>query len=125
MAIRLSNSRRTVELPGDLEWIDKYSWTSVYDDVNYTITGALVVSTSRKQTGRFITLSGGEDFGWLTEEQVEGIYRLIEDGEDINLVLDDNTSFVVRFRYDNPFICQRIFPFYPVFNNVKLNLIVV
>lgn len=63
----------TVNLPDDMLWQDEFSWHPVEQRVDPTITGALIVQTATRQAGRPITLSSGDDYAWLTKQQLDQI----------------------------------------------------
>lgn len=55
----------TLTLPDDLLWTDEFAWTAVEQRTEYSITGALIVEASAKQSGRPITLASNENRGWM------------------------------------------------------------
>ena len=65
-----------VELPGDLAWPDQYAWQAAEVTTEYSLTGALLTSISIKQAGRPITLTGADNRGWATREQVTALKAL-------------------------------------------------
>jgi len=65
-----------VELPGDLAWPDQYAWQAAEVTTEYSLTGAVLTEISVKQAGRPITLSGSENRGWATREQVTALKAL-------------------------------------------------
>mgnify|MGYP006392301455 CR=1 FL=1 len=65
MAHTLTYAATTITLPDDLLWEDEFTWQSVEQRSQYSITGALLVESSVKQAGRSITLRGGMDFAWI------------------------------------------------------------
>lgn len=71
MSITLSDGTTTLTLPGDFDWEDEYTWTPVVQDAGYTLTGAMVVETASKQTGRPITLVGADDRAWVTRAALD------------------------------------------------------
>ena len=58
-------------LPDDLLWTDEHAWQAVEQRVQYTLTGALLLEATTKQTGRTITLEGGATFAWVPRSTVE------------------------------------------------------
>jgi hypothetical protein len=65
MSIVLTDGTNTVDLPKDILWEDEHNWDSVVQQMNYTITGALVVEASQKQAGRPVTLKSRDDMSWI------------------------------------------------------------
>ena len=49
-----------ITLPGDLEWIDEFSWSPVGQQVDVTLGGSLIVEESAQLAGRPITLRTGQ-----------------------------------------------------------------
>lgn len=61
----LTYGATTLTLPDDLSWDDEFSWQAVEQRAEYSITGALIVEASAKQSGREITLAGDDTGGWV------------------------------------------------------------
>lgn len=100
-----------VTLPGDMLWIDEHTGWRRGQDVQTSITGALIVQEASRQAGRPITLatqqSGNSLFGSLTYAQVEAVQALIDAGGTYTLVLPawpvgTTRSFTVRFDQNAP-----------------------
>lgn len=93
-----------IALPDGLLWKDEFNWTATISNVTYSLTGALIIDTGTKQTGRPITLEPpDETMGWVKRSTV---IRLKEwaDAPDkrMRLVLEypsDNRTFTVMFRH--------------------------
>lgn len=120
--ITLTNSQRSVELP-DLEWVDKYEWTSVRENVRVTVTGSLVIQTAKQISGRYITLQGGDDYGWLTSDQLSTLWQMVEDNETMTLTMPNGLQYQVRFRYgEGPISADPLWPFNDKFGNVTIRL---
>ncbi len=66
MSISLTDGTASLELPGDFNWTDEYTWSPITQDTGYTLSGALVVETATKLAGRPITLVGADDRAWIT-----------------------------------------------------------
>lgn len=64
----------TVSLPEALNWVDEYTWSPVEQTKTYTTTGALLIETGLKQSGRPITLEGAEDRTWCTRALVDQLH---------------------------------------------------
>ncbi|MCQ4165143.1 hypothetical protein [Tahibacter harae] len=97
------------DLPPDLQWIDEYAAGSdlVGQEETYTLTGALVVQASARQSGRLITLQGRLEgdigFAPLTRAQVDALRVLAAvPGAIYTLTLADGRTFPVMFRRENP-----------------------
>lgn len=71
MAITLTHSGNSLELPDALSWTDEFTWSPVEQSKTYTTTGALLIEEHVKQAGRPVTLEGAEDRTWCTRSLVE------------------------------------------------------
>lgn len=67
----LSDGSVTINLPGDMLWDDHFGWSPVVQQVGYTLSGALVVESAVKQSGRPITLRSGENFALVKKASVD------------------------------------------------------
>lgn len=53
-----------IDLPDQLAWEDEFSWQRVVQSTEYTTTGALIIDSWVKQSGRPIKLAGSEKRAW-------------------------------------------------------------
>lgn len=74
MAITLTNSLTTVDLPDQLNWVDEFSWLPVVQAQTFTTTGALYLEHGLKQAGRPITLQGADTAAWCTRALVQTLH---------------------------------------------------
>ena len=93
-------------LPDDLIWQDEYNWAPTVSNVSYTITGAMIVQSAAKQTGRFISLVGPADMAWVTRATVETLHAwasvtLSDTDGRYQLNLSDSRQLTVAFRHDD------------------------
>ncbi|MBK6587941.1 MAG: hypothetical protein IPG22_06460 [Acidobacteria bacterium] len=70
MAITLTYGSTVLDLPDDLLWIDRHTWSPVTQSYAPSITGGAIIDTGEKTAGRPITLAGDESHAWLTYEVV-------------------------------------------------------
>lgn len=72
--ITLSFSTTTITLPPDLYWSDEHEWHPVEQNVERTITGALIVEAAIRTGGRPITLQP-EDEGsaWISLADLQAL----------------------------------------------------
>ena len=99
----LAYGTTTITLPSML-WIDEHEWTPVASSLEYTLTGALVIQTAVRTTGRPITLTGADDMAWIPRAQAETLrtWAALPDAV-LTLTLPDGRAFTVRFRHaDTP-----------------------
>lgn len=90
-----------VTLPEDLVWTDELNYSSVAQNKQRTLTGALIVQESAKIKGRPITLTGTAESGWIDRATLLTLQTLV-DTVDNDLVLNFNgTNYNVRFDRDN------------------------
>ena len=78
-----------IQLPQDLEWADEFTWSPIQQNIETTLTGALVIQESKQLRGRPITLQGKDDMGWVQRSL----------GEDL-LELRDTAGCVMQLTYE-------------------------
>jgi len=68
----LSDGTTVLTLPDDLQWVDELSWRQVSQQVDRSITGALIVQLGVASAGRPITLaSDGKASGWVSRALID------------------------------------------------------
>lgn len=88
----------TLDLTSDLLWIDEYAWSSVGQVEDVMSDGSVVVQSESQQTGRLITLVGGDTFGYVTKAVVDQLRVKAENpGLQMTLTLNDARTFNVVF----------------------------
>ncbi len=93
----------SLPLPDDLLWTDEHAWTAAVAAVSYSLTGALIVETAKRQKGRPITLASAPDMGWMTRATLNTLYGWAEaPGKQFELTLADGRLFTVAFRHHEP-----------------------
>lgn len=98
--ITLNDGTTTINLPPDMYWPDE-SWTGIEaGNDDYSLNGALHIDPFVKQTGRPITLQGGDNFAWTTWQTVLDLVAWAQDpAKEMTLTLPDARTFTVRFDY--------------------------
>ena len=87
-----------ITLPEDLIWLDEYKWSGVAQQEDIMADGAVVVQADAQQTGRPITLAGGDNFGWIAKSTLESLRTLSRTaGSEYTLVLNDGSERNVVF----------------------------
>jgi 2-methylcitrate dehydratase PrpD len=76
--ITLTAGVTTITLPADMVWEDEHDWHPVEQQVDYTLTGAILVHTATKAAGRPITLVGEEDHSWVRRATVDALKALAD-----------------------------------------------
>lgn len=90
-----------IALPADLLWLDEYQWSSVSQQVDIMADGAVVVQADAQQTGRPITLAGGDNFGWMDRATLELVRAKANiAGQQMTLTLNDGGAHNVVFTGD-------------------------
>ena len=90
-----------IELPDDLIWVDEYKWSGVAQQVDVLVGGAVVVQADAQQTGRLITLAGGDNFGWVSKDTLELLRTLSRQTDtEMTLTLNDGSEHNVIFTGD-------------------------
>ena len=75
------------------------------------------------RSGRPITISAGDDFGWMEKADMDTLMILVNAGLDMTLTLNDGRSFQVRFRYDEtPVRSTPVEPNLTKYNNITIAL---
>ena len=107
--ITLSDSSTTITLSDDLFWSDEAQYSAVQQTVEYSITGALLVSSSTKLAGRPITLGPEtESSAWMSRSVLDALlaYAAVA-GKTMTLSLR-GVDYDVMFRHqDAPAIDAR------------------
>lgn len=103
MYLKNLSDGQELTLPDDLLWSDEYTWTPAVASVSYLITGALLIQSAVRQSGRHITLVGAPDMAWVTRATVEQLrtWAAAPVGETsgrFTLTLKDQSAFTVAFR---------------------------
>ena len=96
--ITLVDGSTTITLPDDLVWTDEFSWSPVEQNVEYSLSGALVVQEGRKLKGRSITLTGYEDSAWIKRSVVKQLYTLSSSPAKVMTLNFHGETFSVMFR---------------------------
>lgn len=65
MSTTLVNGATTLTLSDDLLWTDEFDWAAVEQSQQYGLTGALILDSAAKVSGRTIRLEAGDDYGWM------------------------------------------------------------
>jgi len=91
----------SIILPDELEWVDEVSWSPIEQKLDYSVTGSLLIQSSEKQAGRYITLQGKPESGWIDRPTLESLLTLRDSNATMTLLLSDGRSFSVKFRYSD------------------------
>lgn len=93
MAITLGG----LTLPQGLHWSDEFAWNAFSMLTEYSLTGSLVVDIAAKQAGRPITLTGDENFTWITRADINALQAILNTCTvtGTTLTLHDDRSFTV------------------------------
>ena len=98
-----------IELPDDLLWVNEFDWNPVEQNIERSLSGALLIQEQSMLGGRPIELSGGEDAGWVTRDKVLMLYSLANAlSNTMTLTLPDSRQFEVMFdrRNNTPIMAQ-------------------
>ncbi len=106
-----------VTLPDDLLWTNEFDWNPVEQHIDRSLNGALLIQEQLQLYGRAITLSGGQEAGWVKRSTVASLLALnLVPNRVMALILPDGRQFSVIFDRKNgsPIQAQQILPFaYP------------
>jgi hypothetical protein len=103
----LTQGATVITLSDDFEFPEEFTWRSVEQTKSYSVTGALMVEAGVKQTGREITLQGGDTFAWVTREQVEDLQTLAQNFDTDMTLVFRGVTYTVRFDHSRGAIDAR------------------
>ena len=92
-----------IELPDDLEWVDRYDFYPATHQYKRSLTGHLFTEIYDKFSGRLITLSGDSDRAWITKGTLESLVSKLQGANNdtpMLLTLNDGTTYNVLFKLD-------------------------
>lgn len=85
-------------LPDDLLWVNEFDWNPVEQNIEHSLTGALLVQEGEYKHGRSIVLSGNGEAGWVSRKTVQDLQALSSDsGRLMTLTLPDMRQLDVIF----------------------------
>lgn len=117
-----------LDLTSDLLWIDEYNWTPVAQEEEVMSDGSVLVQSEAQQTGRLITLLGGDTFGWVTKSVVDLLKVAADDPSRLmTLTLNDDRTFSVVFtgsRFTAATVCDNNNPNSEFLYTISLYLMV-
>lgn len=99
-SLTYSTTSTTVPLSDDLAFPDQYTWAELQTQKTYSVTGALIVQTGQKQTGRSITLQGDERHGWVTRSQLATLRTLAATPGAVMTLEHRGATYSVMFDHD-------------------------
>jgi hypothetical protein len=100
--LRDLETQRVLQLPDDLLWVDEHLWTPAISNVSYLLTGALLIESATRQSGRPITLQAPDDMAWVKRSLVDQLYGwAAEPGHLFELRLANGRSSTVMFRHQD------------------------
>lgn len=94
-----------VTLPGDMQWMDEFTWLPTTAQVELACDGALLVEESAQLAGRPITLEGRMDgstgFALPTRAVLVALRAMaaVPWQNPLTLTFADGSSYTVRFRH--------------------------
>lgn len=106
MSITLGSvSAGTVSLPGDMQWVDEFTWLPTAAQVEVACNGALIIEESAQLAGRPITLEGRLEgsvgFAMPDRATILALRAMasVPQAAPLTLTLEDGRVFTVRFRH--------------------------
>lgn len=88
-----------IELSNSMVWQERYTGRSVQATERRFLGGGLHITAAKLTGGKPITLAAGEEFGWLTRDQVEQVMALASDPVGVYTLLFNGASYEVAFRH--------------------------
>lgn len=87
-----------LNLTSDLLWTDEYNWSPVSQNIEILLTGTLFIEEDVQQTGRPITLVGGDTFGYVKKSVVDALKVMADTPDTVyTLTLNNGTTYPVKF----------------------------
>lgn len=97
--ITLSDGASTIELPGQLDWSDRYGWAAVGQTMTRGLTGKPIIQAAQLVAGRPITLEGSTTRAWVPRTTVDALQAWADfSGKALALSIYGQ-SFDVLFRH--------------------------
>lgn len=90
----------TVPLSDDFAFPDQYTWADLQTQKTYSVTGALIVQTGQKQTGRSITLEGSEQHAWVTRANLATLRTLAATPGAVMTLVHRGVTYTVMFDHE-------------------------
>lgn len=119
MAITLTVSTTTLTLDPALQWADEFDWFPVEQNVERSLTGALLIDTRARTVGRPITLAGADrQAAWLPRAAVDQLRAWADvPGQQMALVLRGVTYTVMWRHQDGAFEATPVADYEDVVND--------
>ena len=99
----LTDGITAITLPDDLLWEDEFSWTSIAQTADYSLTGALILETWTKQAGRAITLKSPANQAILPRSAINTLRTWWNTPSKTMSLTIRNTTRTVAFNYSGNF----------------------
>lgn len=98
----------TIDLPKDLQWNDELTWNKVEQNVEYGLTGSLLIQEGSKKKGRYITLAGVDNMAWITREKGIILYDMAS-----------TAGLIMTFQFINPTTSHSLFSYNTQFRHFE------
>lgn len=96
----LTYTTTTVPLSDDFAFPEQYTWAQLQMQKTYSVTGALIVQTGQKQTGRQITLQGSDQHAWVTRADLATLRTLAATPGAVLALLFRGVTYSVMFDHE-------------------------
>ena len=89
----------SLTLPGDLEWTDEF-WPERKESQDPSLSGSMIIQTSRQTSGRPMTLETGENV-YVTRQQALDLQAFCDNPnvDTFTVTHPDGRTFTCRFRH--------------------------
>ncbi|MBF0283587.1 MAG: hypothetical protein HQL51_03915 [Magnetococcales bacterium] len=88
-----------VELPRQIQWIDRDAWSPVAQSVERTLDGGQAIFAAGLQAGRPITLEADAGVAWITDEQRQAVLALAAQPGSVFQLAWGTEFYSVMFRH--------------------------
>lgn len=106
--ITLSDGTTTIELPGGLDWSDRYGWAAVGQSLTRGLTGKPIIQAAQLVAGRPITLEGDLTRGWVDRTTADAVQAWADiPGKTMTLSIYGQSFSVIFRHHDAPAFTAR------------------
>ncbi|MDO6747214.1 hypothetical protein [Gilvimarinus sp. 1_MG-2023] len=104
--ISLTDGTTTIELPGDIQWVNEFDWSDIEQQQEYSIAGNLIVQQGVKLAGRPINLQSGQG-SWVMRSVVLQLQALYNSAANLTLSFW-GTDYTVAFKRPDGFSAKEV-----------------
>lgn len=100
--ITLTLDSQTLVLSADAAWVDEFTWSPVMRQLDYSLTGALIVQAGVMLAGRPITLVCADDDAWMPYSTIQMLLDWVAEPDAVFSLNLRGRLFHVMFAAERP-----------------------